>query len=161
MSKSTSDQFSYELKYQDGSVPQYNGNISNQNWGAGSTLSNTFTYGYDKLNRLLNGTSTGIVMSETLTYDVMGNISTLNRDGQSGTYNYTNGNQLSSISGALSTGTYVYDANGNVTTDGRNGVALTYNNLNLPAIVTKTGLYMLYVYDATGNKLKGEQWSEP
>lgn len=154
LKKSESEQFSLDLKYQDGNIPQYNGNISNQNWGAGNILPNVFTYSYDKLNRLTSGTSTGINMSEVLTYDVMGNIATLNRDGAGiGTYNYT-GNRLNNISGGgIAVGSYAYDLDGNVTTDGRTGVTLTYNTLNLPATATKTGLSMAYTYDATGNKL--------
>ncbi|ATP58016.1 sugar-binding protein [Pedobacter ginsengisoli] len=152
---STSTQFSTLLKYEDGTTPQYNGNISNQNWGAAASLPNVYTYSYDKLNRLLNGTSTGVVMSEVLTYDVMGNIKTMNRDaGGIGTYNYT-GNQLTSITGGtLATGSYAYNANGNATTDGRTGVVLTYNLLNLPSTATKTGLALSYTYDASGNKLR-------
>lgn len=152
---STSGQFSLIMKYNDGATPQYNGNIANQEWGAGTSLTNKFTYGYDKLNRLTSSISTGIVMNEVLSYDVMGNIKTMNRDGAGlGTYNYA-GNRLTNISGApLVTGTYVYDANGNVTTDGRTGVVLTYNVLNLPATAKKTGVDLAYAYDATGNKLK-------
>ncbi|WP_443946624.1 hypothetical protein ACJVDH_05840 [Pedobacter sp. AW1-32] len=53
-----------ELKYQDGTNPNYNGNISNQYWGTGNTFPNVFTYTYDKLNRLTKGSSTGVSMSE-------------------------------------------------------------------------------------------------
>nr|WP_199081963.1 DUF6443 domain-containing protein [Pedobacter sp. ASV19] len=149
----TSPQFSYDLKYQDGTTAQFNGNIANQSWGSNGSNPNTFTYGYDKLNRLLSGTSTGIVMSEILTYDVMGNIASLNRNGTLGTYAYT-GNKLNQVTGGLATGLYSYDANGNAKIDGRTGVTLTYNQLNLPATVTKTGLTMAYTYDATGAKLR-------
>jgi len=159
----TSTQFSMLLKYEDGTSPQYNGNISNQNWGAAASLPNVYTYSYDKLNRLLNGTSTGVVMSEVLTYDVMGNIKTMNRDAATAasTYNYT-GNQLTSITGGtLATGSYVYNVNGNATTDGRTGVTLTYNLINLPATATKTGLALTYTYDAGGNKLRKVNTAAP
>ncbi|MBB6499989.1 DUF6443 domain-containing protein [Pedobacter cryoconitis] len=147
----TSDQFSYKLGYDTLSTPQYNGNIASQNWGTG----NQFVYSYDKLNRLISGTSTGVTMSEVQSYDLMGNISSLSRDGgAAGVYSYT-GNRLTSITGGpLTTGTYSYDANGNTTTDGRNGVTFTYNVLNLPLTVTKAGLNLAYLYDASGNKLK-------
>ncbi len=36
----------------------------------------------------------------------------------------------------------------------RTGVILTYNYLNLPVTATKTGLSIVYTYDAAGNKLK-------
>ncbi|WP_443946650.1 hypothetical protein ACJVDH_05975 [Pedobacter sp. AW1-32] len=90
-------------------------------------------------------------MSEVLAYDVMGNITNLNRDGTARDYSYS-GNRLNSVSGL--TGAYGYDANGNATTDGRNGMALTYNNLNLPATASKTGTSLAYTYDASGQKLK-------
>ncbi|MCT1527067.1 hypothetical protein, partial [Sphingobacterium hotanense] len=64
------------LKYADGTnTKQYNGNIAQQLWGHGVTTSSTFSYSYDKLNRLLNGSSTGTtVMVEALSYDDRGNI---------------------------------------------------------------------------------------
>ncbi|MBB5648149.1 DUF6443 domain-containing protein [Pedobacter cryoconitis] len=147
--------FSFELKYQDGDNPQWNGNISNQYWGNNGTNTNNFSYTYDKLNRLLSGISKEGGMSELLNYDLMGNINTLSRDGGiKGIYNYT-GNKLMNISkGPLATGDYSYDANGNTTTDGRSGVTLAYNVLNLPITATKSGLNLSYIYDATGNKLK-------
>lgn len=148
LKESNSPDFNMQLKYNDGSHPQYNGNIANQIYTNSS--SNTFTYQYDKLNRLTSAKATG--MSEILSYDVMSNITSLNRDSTGAkTYNYT-GNQLQSVTGL--TGAYVYDANGNATTDGRNGVLLTYNHLNLPATASKTGLSLAYTYDAMGRKLK-------
>ena len=155
MNSSVSDQFSLNLKYNDGTIPQYNGNIANQNWGAGVNLSNKFVYGYDKLNRLISSNGTDSEMTEILSYDVMGNIKTMNRGGLGvGTYNYA-GNQLTNITGApLVTGTYVYDDNGNMTTDGRTGVKLTYNILNLPVTAVKPKVDLLYTYDATGRKLR-------
>lgn len=156
----TSAQFSNRLKYEDGTTAQYNGNIANQDWGAAASLPNVYTYSYDRLNRLLNGTSTGIVMSEVLSYDVMGNIKTMNRDAAAaaGLYNYT-GNRLANITGGvLATGNYSYDVNGNATTDGRTGVVLTYNLLNLPTTAKRSTptpiVDLTYTYDALGNKLR-------
>eukprot|EP01133_Synstelium_polycarpum_P013089 gene13089-15396_t len=158
LKSNTSDQFSFKLEYDtlSNALPQYNGNIAAQRWGTGLTLDNGFTYTYDPLNRLKQGMGSGPVANgknEALTYDVMGNILTLNRDGASGTYNYT-GNRLNQISGGLPTGAYAYDENGNAITDGRNGVSIAYNNLNLPSTVSKAGLSMAYTYDATGAKLR-------
>jgi RHS repeat-associated protein len=157
LKSSISNEFSVRLKYNDGTVPQYNGNIANQEWGAGSAFINLYTYGYDKLNRLGSGLSTGVSMSEVITYNAMGNIKSMSRDGgAAGSYNYV-GNQLTNITtGPLATATsYMYDANGNATTDGRTGVTLTYNYLNLPATVNKPGaLAMIYTWDALGNKLR-------
>ncbi|WP_158800298.1 DUF6443 domain-containing protein [Pedobacter sp. L105] len=149
----TSNEFSERLNYEDGTVAQWNGNISGQSWGTATTLPNVFTYGYDLLNRLSSANSTGVVMGESISYDFNGNIAQLTRDGTTGTYNYS-GNQLSGITGGLATSSYSYDNNGNAITDGRNGVSFGYNYLNLPQSVSKSGLAMTYVYDASGNKLQ-------
>ncbi|CAM4114667.1 RHS repeat-associated core domain-containing protein [Pedobacter westerhofensis] len=149
----SSNEFSENLTYEDGTVPEWNGNIADQHWGTGSSFPNSFTYKYDHLNRLTSAGSTGVKMSESLTYDLMGNISELTRDGSIGSYTY-NGNQLYQVTGTLSTGTYAYDANGNVISDGRTGVSLNYNYLNLPQIISKQGLAINYVYDAEGTKLR-------
>ncbi|RWU07724.1 DUF6443 domain-containing protein [Pedobacter chitinilyticus] len=149
LTSSSSPQFSINLKYNDGAHQQFNGNISGQIYT--NNGSNTFTYQYDKLNRLINGTASG--MTELLDYDLMGNIKSLNRDGTGAkVYNYTDGNRLESITGL--TASYAYDANGNATTDGRNGVTLTYNHLSLPVTASKSGLNLSYTYDATGAKLR-------
>jgi RHS repeat-associated protein len=146
--------FSETLKYnipEIGTTAQYNGNIANQLYTNGA--SNIFSYAYDKLNRLTNSTATGL--GEQISYDVMGNITQMVREGY-GTNNYTgyNGNQLTAISG-FTNGGYTYDVNGNVKT-GPDGLSLSYNYLNLPDTATKTstGLSSSYVYDATGQKLK-------
>ena len=155
---SSSNEFNLELKYEDGTYPQYNGNISNQRWGSG--LANVFTYQYDKLNRLVNGSTTAgsFTMSEIVSYDEMGNIASLTRtDGaltKTGTYNY-NGYQLVNISGGqLATGQYAYDVNGNATTDGRTGAGLSYNYLNLPQTATIGSTVVAYTYNSMGQKLK-------
>ncbi len=153
LTHSNSTQFGMELKYNEGSHPQFNGNISGQNYT--NNGSNVFTYQYDKLNRLISGSASG--MSEVLDYDLMGNIKSSDRDGAGAkAYNYT-GNQLQSVTGL--TGTYIYDGNGNATTDGRNGIGLGYNYLNLPVTATRAatggdpGVNIAYTYDATGAKL--------
>lgn len=149
--------FNMTLKYNDATDPlrrQYNGNIANQVYTNGG--SNIFSYQYDKLNRLTVGEVSPSLLSEVLTYDVMGNITSLSRDGTGANiYTYKNSNksnQLQSVAG-VTLGDYDYDGNGNATTDGRNGVALEYNFLNLPKSATKTGVALGYTYDATGRKL--------
>lgn len=148
---SISPQFTFLLRYEDASLPQWNGNISHQLWGTSTPIGNTFSYSYDKLNRLLSGSAAG--MSEAMTYDEMGNIKTLTRNGESGEYNYNGqGNRLHQIiNGALATSAYGYDDNGNVTYDGRNQKTITYNILNLPQTVSGG---ISYTYDATGRKLR-------
>jgi len=108
-----------------------------------------------------------------ITYDVMGNIKTLNRY-QAGTiidsllYTYT-GNQPGTIADrstdagpngkVAGSSTYTYDGNGNVSANtnvvntGQNK-SYTYNLLNLPQVITVPGGSVTYTYDATGRKLR-------
>ncbi|MGJ1421022.1 RHS repeat domain-containing protein [Sphingobacterium spiritivorum] len=154
MTSSTSPHFSQQLSYQDpvkGAAAQWNGNISEQQWGATTTLNQHFVYSYDKLNRLTNGSSPTSGMSEILNYDDMGNITQLTRDGSGISYSYT-GNRLHTVSGLIN-GSYSYDENGNAKTD-RMGMNLSYNYLNLPHQVTGGGNTITYLYDAGGNKLR-------
>ncbi|WP_236582405.1 hypothetical protein [Sphingobacterium spiritivorum] len=132
MPSTTSPHFSQQLSYQDpvkGAAAQWNGNISEQQWGQTTTLNQHFVYSYDKLNRLTNGSSPTSGMSEILNYDDMGNITNLTRDGSGISYSYT-GNRLHTVSGGIN-GSYSYDENGNAKTD-RMGMNLSYNHLNLP-----------------------------
>jgi len=152
LKQSISGQFSMKLGYDTLSNPQYNGNIATQEWGnSNSSFPNKFIYTYDQLNRLTNGTSTGVSMSEALTYDVMGNILSLTRDGVAQNYTY-NGNKVRKVTGGALRG-YTYDANGNALTDTLN--TFTYNQLNLPATVIRSSpaLNLAYTYDASGSKL--------
>jgi RHS repeat-associated protein len=148
LKSSNSNEFSLQLKYQDGDLPQFNGNISGQLWGNSANTDKNFSYSYDKINRLLNGSGTG--MSEAISYDVMGNITSLNRDGQNRDYVY-NSNQLLRTTGVATLADYQYDPNGNATMDGRTGKALTYNIMNLPETIFGG---LSYVYDASGRKIK-------
>ncbi|CAH0313175.1 tRNA nuclease WapA [Pedobacter sp. Bi36] len=150
MKNSTSDQFSMELKYNDGTLPQFNGNISGQSYTNGA--SNAFSYAYDMLNRLTNSTA-GNSLGEAIAYDVMGNISSLTRD-NFGTNSYTvyEGNRLKTISG-FTNSNYDYDANGNLKSDSQKNITLGYNFLNLPQTVSGSQ-NLNYTYSAAGAKLK-------
>lgn len=44
--------FSMELKYENGTSPQYNGNISGQEWKHETGATESYAYSYDKLNLL-------------------------------------------------------------------------------------------------------------
>jgi RHS repeat-associated protein len=148
----TSNEFSELLKHEDGTNKQYNGNISDQNWGFASTTPNIFTYTYDGLNRLTNAAATNL--NEAVTYDSMGNIVTMTRNGVLGTYT-NSGNQLTQITGFdANPYVYAYDSTGNMTSDGRNKTTIAYNMLNLPLTVSKTGLTINYLYSANGSKLE-------
>jgi RHS repeat-associated protein len=143
--------FAIQLNYNDGTTPQYNGNIANQYWGTPGSLGNSYTYSYDKLNRLTAGVNNNGYTEQNIGYDVMGNITALTRQSNTYTYNYS-GNQLSSVTGL--TNTYAYDANGNATTDGRTGKTIAYNLLNLPQTESQGGNAITYTYDAGGGKLR-------
>lgn len=62
------------LKYEDGASPQWNGNISAQEWNGGS-----YAYSYDKLNRLLSGVASDGRNEKSIDYDLNGNIMALQR----------------------------------------------------------------------------------
>ncbi|MXV13920.1 DUF6443 domain-containing protein [Hufsiella ginkgonis] len=161
--------FAMQLKYNDGTTAQYNGNIANQLWGTPGSLGNTFTYGYDRVNRLTSGVSAGTVMSEDLSYDKNGNIASLVRyDGATKiddlSYAYQdsgNSNRLGTLTDGSSSGTgarvgaysYAYDVNGNATIDAHTGRTITYNFLNLVQTVNSTG-GLTYTYDGSGTKLR-------
>ncbi|MFD2584443.1 DUF6443 domain-containing protein, partial [Pedobacter vanadiisoli] len=134
LTSQSSGLFTFSLGYNSGSSPQYNGNISSQTYTNGGA-SNTFNYTYDRLNRLTVSTA-GNSLGESLSYDVMGNIKSLYRDGY-GTNTYSNyaGNQLKTING-FTNGNYTYNENGNLIIDGPNGNNISYNYLNLPVQVS-------------------------
>tara|TARA_R110002072_G_scaffold236366_1_gene393964 strand:- start:1347 stop:5780 length:4434 start_codon:yes stop_codon:yes gene_type:complete len=175
----------------------YNGNISEISWqGAADEQKRAYGYNYDGLNRLTQAVyreydeTTNTWPSSTkkynvpgITYDLNGNILTLNRRGfRSGTINqnpvfgmidaltYTyNGDQLTSVSdnaihyindfndGNTVGNDYDYDVNGNMTVDRNKGITITYNHLNLPSTVQNSSNQIItYIYDATGRKLKKE-----
>ncbi|MDB5133275.1 MAG: rnaSA3 [Mucilaginibacter sp.] len=168
--------FAMQLFYNTGSPnKQYNGNIAYQYFGTPGNLSNLYLYTYDKLNRLTGGTSVDNNNETGITYDLMGNITALNRYNAGGlidqlVYNYTNSsgyytNQLQTISdnsgnnAGIKAGTgltYIYDGNGNVTTDPSRytgTINIGYNLFNLSQNITG-GETITYTYDAAGNKLR-------
>jgi RHS repeat-associated protein len=194
------DLFSMELKYEapvaalapSGTTvtPQYGGNISQVTWQVRGRDKQAYTLNYDAVNRMTQatysdisstGTVTGNRFDEKLTYDIRGNINTLQRWGLNSscgwglidnlTYNYgASGynikNQLSSVTESsdatrgfktISNGSaYSYDTNGNMTADPNKGItSIAYNHINLPTTITFTGGNAInFLYDAGGNKLR-------
>jgi RHS repeat-associated protein len=161
----------------------YNGNISYSTWTYNDTEKG-YIFWYDNLNRLtfsiLYNYDQPSGLSESFTYDKMGNITHLNRfvnpliiDDLSF---YYEGNQLAIISDAAgSQSSYTikeyqnkstttifaemtYDANGNMVKDlDRDIVTIRYNLLNLPdTIQFKNGNQIRNLYDASGKKLRAE-----
>lgn len=151
--------FSEELRYNDAInvVPQYNGNIANQYWGnTANPVAHHYDYSYDKLNRLLRGTSDE-GKDEILGYDIMGNIGSLNRDNLgASTYSYINGNRLGTVTGpSVSTLTsYLYDGNGNAKTDGMKNFAFSYNYLNLVSSFGNGSQTVANTWTADGRKIR-------
>ena len=170
-----------------GAQAQYNGNISQITWRVrGDANKSIYGFQYDDLNRLTNakyvqrdGNSNYVNADDytvsNITYDLNGNIQTLDRMGFDGagytlidqlSYTYdNNSNILKSVSDAINdnrgfketnqSGTdYTYDANGNMVSDYNKGVTITYNQLNLPAQVQlSNGRTIRWIYDAAGVKL--------
>ncbi|HYH56804.1 MAG TPA: RHS repeat-associated core domain-containing protein, partial [Anseongella sp.] len=179
LQKSQAPLFTQELRYTEGSLKEYNGNIAYQLFtrknAAGTNVTETYTYSYDHLNRLTSGTLSGSKGRESLVYDRMGNILSLDRSGTTSalvddlTYNYA-GNRISSIADANANAsnvyqlpgstTYTYDDNGNLKTKinsahtQKNITGIIYNHLNLPQTITATAGNVTYTYDATGRKLR-------
>lgn len=180
--------FNETLYYNDtygGSTPQYGGNLSAITWKADSKTRG-YKFTYDVLSRLTkaqymeNGSASSHYNTE-YTYDKMGNILTLKRNGKLNdtsypiidnlTFTYT-GNQVTRIDDSGSTPTYTgafnfvngvsqsneytYDKNGNLTKDlNKNISSIQYNLLNLPTSITySSGKSATYIYDATGRKLR-------
>lgn len=161
LSGSSAPLFTMQLNYNAGSNPQYNGNISSQDWVSNSSPIRYYDYRYDALNRLAAGVSS-FGYNETgpsngdIVYDNMGNILNMDRSdpaigNSSMIFNYA-GNHLMSVSGStFSAASYHYDNNGNMDYDARNTTSVDYNLLNLPRNLS--GKNLTYTYDASGTKL--------
>ena len=193
------DLFAMQLEYD--AAGQYNGNIGRMNWRSGGGPSQNkqqFDYTYDAMSRLTSADysssgQNGYFDIDNLEYDANGNILKLDRyQGVNSsrklidalTYQYTNGNQLSSVvdagdaspynpagvphinkvadlgfkDGTNSGDDYSYDPNGNTVEDLNKGITnIVYNHLNLPEVISfDNGDQVAYVYNAKGSKLQKE-----
>ena len=203
MTEISSPLFSEDLTYEsalNGVTPakrSFNGNISAIRWKASDdNVYRGYSFRYDGAGRLTEadyGEGTGRDVnpdrySEDFTYDKMGNITTLSRqglqdDGKYGsidqlTYFYE-GNQVRKItdgvtgpfySGAFhftdhadEDAEYDYDSDGNMTKDLNKEITrIEYNCLNLPdKIEHADGTYEAYDYDASGKKTGREVLTRP
>ena len=167
------------MQYNTGVTKYYGGNIAYQVFSrkhpTGASVSGTYSYTYDGLNRLVTGTMAESRGREILTYDRNGNIRTLRRTSELGVtvdsllYGYT-GNRVTTVNdrstnasaGFMLRGvtTYTPDANGNITkrvngtSPGDDITNTVYNYLNLPQTVTASGATVTYTYDGRGRKLR-------
>lgn len=204
LTKVTNPAFEEELRYNesDGTAkPIYGGNISAMEWKAGhDDRSRLYGFTYDGLGRLAaatygekdaSGKKTGKgggSYDTRYTYDQMGNILSLHRQGlhDDGAYDeidnlkYTyDGNQvvrvedsaidpvykdcLTFVDGSEDETEYEYDENGNLTKDLNRGICvIEYNCLNLPSGVDFTdGSRITYTYDGGGRKLRTDYYINP
>ncbi|MFC4380296.1 DUF6443 domain-containing protein, partial [Chryseobacterium bernardetii] len=186
------DLFGYKMKYNNpessaSTIGRFNGNIAEIDWKTSTDgIYRRYNYNYDNLNRMFHavyskpGSTVEITSAynEWVQYDLNGNITRLDRYGQSDgnspiqidqLYYTYNGNRLASVSDASGnfsgypTGgnPISYDANGNMTNHlDKNITSIAYNFLNLPAYVTKNnnkspfGSISSYLYRTDGTKLK-------
>ena len=166
--------FSMTLRYQKptlGSVPKYNGGISEWEWnhGAGAET-NAWSLSYDGVGRLtdarrfVSGVQTNSFSERSITYDRNSNALTLTRYGENAAtpeeilaYSY-DGNLLSGISNTGASGgggQYTHDANGNMTHEGLSGLDIVYNEQNLTRRISSGGTTLAeYEYLADGTKLR-------
>ena len=166
--------FNMSLRYQEptlGSVPKYNGGISEWEWnhGAGAET-NAWSLSYDGVGRLTDArrfvgrVHTNAFSERSITYDRNSNALTLTRYGENAAtpeeilaYSY-DGNLLSGISNTGASGgggQYTHDANGNLTRDGLSTLDIDYNDRNLTSRISSGGATLAeYEYLADGTKLR-------
>lgn len=197
----TNDQFGMEILYQaDGGIGNtglYNGQISGIKWRAKmnshpyNNVGRAYVYSYDKLgqirNALFKGNNgsgwnfrNGAFDEKNISYDLNGNILTLERNTWSGavssldklsySYKTTGGNdQLKQVIDANGGGGtygfknqsadaehYLYDANGNLIQDKNKNATYSYNDLgkiNRVTLLAYTNRYIQYNYDGSGTCL--------
>ncbi|UII76265.1 DUF6443 domain-containing protein [Flagellimonas sp. HMM57] len=154
------DLFAFSIAYNSpshGATALYNGNITETEWRTANTDNSLrwYKYEFDALNRIESATdNTGMYSLSGVSYDKMGNIQTLQREGWTNNspslvnntglglmddmiYTY-NGNQLQAVDEATNasatfgfvdgtelTTEYTYDANGNMVRDLNKGIGTT------------------------------------
>ena len=193
--------FSQQLYYNEshnGSTPQWGGNISAMDWQAAGETQGTspangrqrgYTFAYDGLSRLTQAdyhedNQRSNHYDTHYTYDLMGNITALQRSGlhDDGAYSLIDdltfgyeGNRIVKVTDGVTDGPYrkdawhyrdrvdadierEYDGNGNLVKDLDAGILrIEYNSLNLPQMIKFSDHSKhVYAYDATGRKLRAE-----
>jgi RHS repeat-associated protein len=172
--------FSYKLDYHEDSR-YYDGNISKQSWKSHrSQDTRTYTYTYDRSNRVNEASFTGLGNEaygvSNITYDIMGNLQSMNRNGKTGVnswgevdklaYSYINGgNKLQQVddtgqnatAGGFINGNsgidHSYTNAGKITSDLNKGISLIeYNFLDLVKKQTFSDKTVEYGYSSTGQR---------
>ena len=167
----------------------FSGDISGMDWkilSNGDNVSRGYDFTYDGLSRLtkanyLENNALSSKFNTSYNYDKQGNITSLQRYGQTGANAYglidnlsmvLMGNQLKSVNDAATVSAYnagfefkdgaklsveyVYDTNGNLIKDLNKGISsIQYNVLNLPSSITfSDGSTITYTYSMDGSKLR-------
>ena len=166
--------FNMSLRYQEptlGSVPKYNGSVSEWEWNHGvGTETNAWSLSYDGVGRLtdaqrfVGGVQTNSFSERSITYDRNSNALTLTRYGENAAtpdeilaYSY-NGNLLRNISNSGTSGgggSFTHDTNGNLARDGLSTLDIDYNDRNLTSRISSGGATLAeYEYLADGTKLR-------
>jgi Rhs family protein len=116
------------------------------------------TYQYDGKQRL-DG-ATGPFGTYAYTYDDVGNRLTVNKNGQTSVYNYTNSytgvvdsNRLQSIDTGGVTRSFGYDETGNIVTDSKDNKVFEYNENNRLIKATTPSGVTDYVYNSRGQRV--------
>lgn len=151
--KDTKDLFGFKVNYNTPTTgtPLYNGNISQTFWKTSNldTSVKSYTYTYDKLNRLTNAADNLNKFNETATYDKNGNIKTLIRMGEivGGVPDIS----IPSNFGVMDNLIYTYDAGNKlqiISDSASDAYGFIDDNIGSGADTTTD-----YTYDANGNML--------
>ena len=169
----TSPSFSYALDYEESpissAIPRLDGNICAMRWGSSTTPNKAYTYTYDHVGQLQSAdykllsnnvwNNSSNYKEGGLTYDLNGNILTVQRTNSSGAqlhniaYTYE-GYRLKTVNvNNVPSAAYAYDSNGNMISDGRRGITVSYNILDLPEQIVAGNQQISYIYSTSGEKL--------